>query len=126
MEQTGAKELFTFRGKFFGSPFRLENKEILTKIRERAITLIGGMDETTAKRFSNLVYKGIQEGYSHKKLTNELMRMSSKYSKMRANRIVRTETTAAIEYIKKQFATKNGMDVMQRNTTADEKVCPVC
>lgn len=106
--------------------FNLTHPEYKRKVFERATTLIKGLDKTTSKRFANQILKGLEKGETREQIAKRLTKLAPSVSKSRANIIVRTETVAAVEYMKQETALRNGVKTKTRRITNDESTCPIC
>ena len=106
--------------------FTLSKEYYRQKIRDRARVLIKWLDEYTVNRFAKELIKWLDKWESKKKLTDRLLKVGSWISKERAERIVRTETAAAVEYMRHETARLNWVQTKTWKTTADERTCPVC
>jgi len=105
--------------------FSLTNYEMKVLIDQRIRTLVKGVDDYTARRFSAQLIKGMENGESKKELVTRLMNVGSDISEIRAERIVRTETTAAVEYMRHETARLNGVQFKTWITSMYD-VCIVC
>jgi SPP1 gp7 family putative phage head morphogenesis protein len=106
--------------------FRLSKAEYKAKIGERVNTLVKGLDDTTKKRLTNSLVKGIRDGETKSEMVKRIQKEGFDLSKNRAKRIVGTETEAINEYMRYETARLNGVTSKQWITVGDERVCPMC
>lgn len=106
--------------------FNLTSNYYKDVITTRAHTLIKGLDDHTANAFAKQLIKGMEAGDSKKQLVARLQSVGEGLSKSRANRIVKTETAAAVEYMRYETAKLNGVSEKIWLTTESERVCAVC
>lgn len=106
--------------------FSLSNTLLRTKLRERANTLYKDWSKTTANKFATQLIRWITAGDSRNQLINRLVWLNEGISRDRATMIVRTETTAAIEYMRYQTAKMNGTEWKIWWATLDERTSVVC
>jgi len=106
--------------------FRLSNKALRDKISGRVNKLIKGLDNTTKKTFTRELAKGIKLGETKTKLLKRMQSKGVQVAKMRAKRIIATETEAIAEFMRYETAKLNGVKNKTWETAGDERVCPTC
>lgn len=106
--------------------FKLTHKLLTSKLRERADTLYKDWSKTTAQKFATQLIRGIKEGDNRNQLVNRLVGLNEGISRTRAELIVRTETTAAVEYMRYQAARMNGVEWKIWWATLDERTSTIC
>lgn len=106
--------------------FRLSNSFYIKRITERVNNLVKGLDETTKKRFLRELVKGIKLGETKSQLMKRMTKIGKDISRSRAKMIIKTETQAALEFMRYETARVNGVKIKKWRTARDERVCPVC
>lgn len=103
--------------------FRLANEYYKQKIVERVNNLIKTVDQTTKDTISRQLILGLDKKETKKELVNRLLKTGKDMSEYRARRIVETESTAALEYMRHETARMNGATIKEWVATTDEKTC---
>ncbi len=106
--------------------FRLSNKELKLKIKDRVDRLVKQLDATTKKTLVKQLVLGVKNGETKTQLVKRLQQKGVKLAKIRAKRIVATETEALAEYMRYETALLNGVKTKTWATAEDERVCPIC
>lgn len=104
--------------------FRLSKEFYRQKIRDRARELIKGLEETTKDSIAKQLILGMDKGESKRQLVQRLMKVGKDISYVRANRIVETETLAAVEYMRAETAKANGAEYKYWHAVLDERTAP--
>ena len=106
--------------------FRLSNKALKAKIKERVDELVTQLDITTKKTLVNQLALGVKTGETKTQLVKRLQKKGLGLSEIRSGRIVATETEALAEFIRFETAKLNGTKSKIWITSSDERVCPIC
>jgi SPP1 gp7 family putative phage head morphogenesis protein len=106
--------------------FRLSNKALREKIAERVDTLVKGLDDVTRRTLVKELAKGIKLKETKAQMIKRLQKKGTDFAKLRAKRIVTTETEAIAEFMRWETARLNGVTNKTWETAQDERVCPVC
>ena len=106
--------------------FRLSNKMLKEKIAERVDKLVKGLDDVTRRTMVKELAKGIKLKETKAQMIKRLQQKGTDLSKLRAKRIVTTETEAVAEFMRWETARMNGVTHKTWETAQDERVCPVC
>jgi SPP1 gp7 family putative phage head morphogenesis protein len=106
--------------------FRLSNRDLKNKIKERIDKLIKGLDTTSKTRLTSQIIQGIKAGERKSEMIERISKIGKDIAKNRAKRIVMTETEAIAEFMRYETARLNGVRYKTWNTVRDERVCPLC
>lgn len=105
--------------------FRLSKKEYREAINQRVTTLIGDLNTTSHTYMKDAFVRALASDLPKDKLVKILEDQGKGFSKMRAERIVRTETLASYEYMKHETARLNGITT-KIWVALGKKVCDTC
>lgn len=106
--------------------FRLFNPEVVSKLQDRRNYLINTLDETTKDWIARVISKGVVSGKTNAEIVRDLQEQVKDMSKLRARKIVETETAHAMGMVELETAKRNGATQKKWVTSRDEKVCPIC
>lgn len=104
-----------------GLKFKLSKQYYRNLVNTRVKKFVTGVDNTTKKRFAATLIRGLDAGDSKKDLVKRLMKEAPTMARYRADRIARTESHAAVEYMRHETAKLNGIQYKLWNTVLDER-----
>lgn len=106
--------------------FGLVNKELLDYFDDYTQLLIQTLDETTKKWIAETLQNGKTQGLTPDQISNLLVDEGKGITKIRAERIVLTETAKAMSRVELETYRRYGVEEKIWRTSRDERVCPVC
>lgn len=106
--------------------FEPEDDELTNFLRDRSNLLVESVDETTAKRVSELLLKGRQGLLTNYEIAELLASEFDDISMTRAEMIARTELANAVSAVDLETMRRNGRTEKRWVTVIDERVCPIC
>lgn len=106
--------------------FKLTEKLIVDKLKNRIKTILTWMDTYTTEYVSKQIIRWIKSGKTAKALSNELLALGRKVATSRTNVIMKSESVALIEYVRYECARKNGVQKKTWVATMNERTCPFC
>ena len=124
MEKGGQAEINRYLG---GNvyEFRLSKQYYINLVNDRVTNLIKTVDNTTAEKFARQLTRGLAAGDSKQDLVNRLLKINPEMAKWRAERIVKTETAAAVEFMRHETARLNGIEFKVWHVTGSNP-CHLC
>lgn len=106
--------------------FNLTNRFYRDKIKDRVNSLITWMDEYSIKRFTSELIKSISKAKTKKDVIKSLEDSWKEIAKIRADNVMRTETSTMLEYMRLQVWILNWVQYKQWKAILDERTCPIC
>lgn len=105
--------------------FQLGSSTMLL-IQQRIKNMMSWLDRTTTIKMAKNIVKGLENGYSMKRMMSTLISIWGNVSEDRASLIMVTESNALLQHIRFITAKKNWAESKTRRTTEDERTCKMC
>ena len=106
--------------------FGLQNKKFIAYFNNYSNLLINSVDDYTKRWISQKIQDGKNSGLSTFEIVDSIVLDGRDISRIRAERIVLTETARAMATIEMEAAVRVGVKEMIWRTSKDERVCPIC
>lgn len=106
--------------------FLLKNQELVNYFDDYSRLLINSVDDYTKKWIAQTVQKGKDQMLHKEEIVRMLMDEGKGLSKLRAERIVITETARAMTVVENEVSKSYGIMEKTWRTSIDDRVCPIC
>ena len=106
--------------------FELKNERLIKMLENRANYIIDSVDKTTLQNLIDIISKGIAEGKSLGEIQKEIHQSIDEISLHRAETIVRTETTNAVNLVEVELSKELGLKTHRWVTSNDDRVSDEC
>lgn len=106
--------------------FGLKNTKLIEYFDDYANLRIKTVDQTTKEWIARTIQRGLEQNKTPYEIQQLLIDEGKGISKLRAERIVLTETAQAMKTVELITAKKNGIVYTIWRTSRDERVCPIC
>lgn len=106
--------------------FGLQNRKFIEYFNDHSRLVIDSVNDTTAKWLANVIQESKQNGLAINEIIDTIVSEGKDMSRIRAERIVLTETANAMSLVEIEAAKRIGVDEMIWRTSRDERVCPIC
>lgn len=106
--------------------FGLKDERLIAYFEDYSNLILDSVDDYTKQWVASKIQEGKDKGLSPFQIQQLLTEDGSMISKIRAERIVLTETNKAMSTIELETARRNGIEDKIWRTSLDERVCPIC
>lgn len=106
--------------------FELKNKDLVNYFEDHSKLLIRSVDDYTKEWIAEKIQEGKNKGLSPKEISQTLLEDGKVISRVRAERIVLTETASAMTKVENEAARRYGIKEKIWRTSRDERTCPIC
>lgn len=106
--------------------FGLTNKNVIKYFDDYSKLLISSVDDYTKRWLAKEIQAGLKEGLSPSQIQDAITKKARDFSKIRAERIVLTETATAMVTVEVESMVRSGINEYIWRTSLDERVCPIC
>lgn len=106
--------------------FVLKNQELVNYFDDHSKLIINSVDNYTKKWIAQQIQSGKDKMLSPAEIVQSLLDEGKGISKIRAERIVLTETARAMTVVENEVARRYGIEEIIWHTSVDERVCPIC
>jgi SPP1 gp7 family putative phage head morphogenesis protein len=106
--------------------FLLKNQELINYFDDYSKLIINSVDDYTKRWIAGKIQQGKDQMLSPKEIAQTLIDEGKAISKIRAERIVLTETAKAMTLVENEANKKYGIEEIVWRTSLDERTCPIC
>ena len=106
--------------------FVLKNQKLIDYFDDHSRLIINSVDSTTKEWVARQIQFGKDNLMSPREIVDLLIDEGKAISKVRAERIVLTETANAMMVVELETAKRNGIVEAIWRTSIDDRVCPIC
>jgi SPP1 gp7 family putative phage head morphogenesis protein len=106
--------------------FVLQNKNFIAYFNDYSNLLIKSVDDYTKRWIADKIQDGKNSGLSVYEIVDTIVSDGRDISRIRAERIVLTETSKAMATVELEAAKRAGIKDIKWRTSQDERVCPIC
>lgn len=106
--------------------FGLQNKKFIEYFNNYSRLLINSVDDYTKRWLAEKIQEGKNSGLSTFEIVDSIVSDGRNISRIRAERIVLTETAKAMTQVELEAAARMGIKDIEWKTSKDERVCPIC
>ena len=106
--------------------FGLTNEKVLAYFDDYSNLIIKTVDDYTKEWLAKTLQEGKSEGLTPYEIQQKIIAEGKPFSKIRAERIVLTETAKAMVTVEIQSLKSLGLTEIIWKTSRDDRVCPIC
>ena len=106
--------------------FNLKNKELLHYFDDHSRLILNSVDDYTKKWVAAKIQDGVDQGLGPSGIVDSLIKDGGEISKVRAERIVLTETASAMTRVELAASKRYGIETKVWHTSLDERTCHIC
>jgi len=106
--------------------FNLKNHQLLAYFDDYSNLIINSVDTYTKEWIARKIQYGIDKRLTPYEIAQSLISEGKQINRIRARRIVLTETAKAMSVVEMELSKRLGFKEIQWNTSRDELVCPIC
>lgn len=106
--------------------FNLKNQAVIDYFDDYGNLMIRSVDNYTKEWIANKIQDGKENRLTPSEIAQTLVDDGKAINKVRAERIVVTETAKAMSFVEMKAAEQMGIEEVIWRTSIDERVCPIC